>query len=156
MKKYIVLFGFLVVFVGLFFAYNNYQKPKQGFKRELITELLPLECDLAKNPCEYDFNGKKILIDITPRPIYMLEELTIKIKNLDKYEHLNAQIYGLNMYMGTISDEFECMENGDYETKVLLSTCQTKIMRFRLELFDGEKSIGLFGDFDVISEWIIS
>lgn len=152
MKKYLALLGFLVAFLGLFLAYHNYQKPKQGSKRELIKELTPLKCDLAQSPCEYDFKGKKVLIDINPRPVYMLEELTIIVKNLDKYEHLNAQIYGLNMYMGTISDEFERAANGDYTTTILLSSCQTKVMRFRLELFDKDESIGLFGDFDVISE----
>lgn len=150
MKKHITLAFFISIFIAFYFVYQNHSKQNNN-KRELLTELTPLECDLSKTQCEYDFLGKKVIIDINPKPIYMLEELTVRIKNLNEYKNLNAQIYGLNMYMGTISDEFE-KDGDDYITTIRLSTCQTKIMRFRIELFDGDDSIGLFGDFDVIQE----
>lgn len=142
MKKFLFLFA-LIILSGLYFSYDNVSK-----KRELIHELTPLKCDLNKTSCEVDFKGNKIIFEINPKPLRVLEESKVIIKNLPKYEKLNARLYGLNMYMGDIIAEFDYID-GVYKGDIVFSSCIESTMRYRLELFDEDTSLGIFIDFDV-------
>lgn len=144
MKKFLLLFA-LIILSGLYFYFTYENKSK---KRELITELSPLKCDLNKTSCEVDFKGNKIIFDINPKPLKILEESKVIIKNLPKYNNLNAKLYGLNMYMGDIIAEFD-YKDGIYSADIVFSSCIESTMRYRFELFDGGKSLDLYIDFDV-------
>lgn len=144
MKK-IVLLVSLVVIAGLIFILN---KPKVSQKRELITELTPLKCDLNQTSCKVEYKGKFIEFELTPRPLKILKETKIIIKNLDDIKDLNARLYGLNMYMGDIVNEFSKVNN-EYVGEIVFSSCIEATMRYRLELFSNDKSLGLYIDFDV-------
>ena len=77
--------------------------------------------------------------------------LTLKISGLNsKYKNLNARIYGLNMDMGTIKANLENRGNL-YMGTVVLSSCVVEVMNYRLELYDGDKQLGIYIDFDLKS-----
>lgn len=145
MKKIFILL-FVIIFIAIVIIFY----PKQNFKkRELITELTPLECNLNKEHCFLEFNNKKIEIYFQKQPLEIMVENTLHIKNLGKIDNLNARFYGLNMYMGDIVEEFSSKNNKDYYADLVFSACAENIMRYRLELFSEEKSLNLYIDFDV-------
>ncbi|MBZ7994040.1 hypothetical protein AVCANL279_01255 [Campylobacter canadensis] len=145
MKKIFILL-FVIIFIAIVIIFY----PKQNFKkRELITELTPLECNLNKEHCFLEFNNKEIEIYFQKQPLEIMVENTLHIKNLGKIDNLNARFYGLNMYMGDIVEEFSSKNNKDYYADLVFSACAENIMRYRLELFSGEKSLNLYIDFDV-------
>ncbi|MBT0882072.1 hypothetical protein [Campylobacter sp. 2018MI13] len=142
MKKLIFLLVIIAIFASLFYFYPNSKK------RELITTLTPLSCDLNVSECEVDYKGKKIIFDLSPKPLKTLEETKVIIKNLEDFPKLNARLYGLNMYMGDIVGEFEKIDNA-YIADIVFSACTENTMRYRLELFNDNKSLDLSIDFDV-------
>ncbi|TXE89141.1 hypothetical protein FPD38_02460 [Campylobacter volucris] len=147
MKNLIVFALAIILAIAGAYFYNN---PTNNLykKRELITTLTPLQCDLNIQECEYNFNGKKILISLNPKPITSMSELDLNISNLGDFDKLNARVYGLNMYMGDIVPNFKKINNS-YHTKLVLSSCTLDTMRFRIELFDDEKPLNFYFDFDV-------
>lgn len=149
MKKILLLIlaACLLVFLA-YFAVNYDDFLVKGSRRELITDLPPLKCDLNKNPCEYDFHGHKVLVSFTPRPVPVLAQTRLKISNLGDYKDLNTKIYGLNMYMGTIVPSFK-KKKSDYVADLFLSSCVLDSMRYRFEFYDKDKPLGFSFDLDV-------
>ncbi|WP_257935939.1 hypothetical protein UPTC15629_1201 [Campylobacter lari] len=145
--KNLLVFALAIVFAicGTYFYTNS---SNSGKKRELITTLTPLTCDLNVQECEYNFKDKKVLVNLNPKPIAALNELDLNITNLGKFKKLNARVYGLNMYMGDIVPQFKKINN-TYHAKLVLSSCTLDVMRFRIELFDDEAPLGFYFDFDV-------
>lgn len=146
MKK-ILFLGFCFVFLLamlVFFAMN-----KQSQKRELIKELAPLACDLSIKACEYEFKGQKVEVEFKEKPLQTLIENELIIKNLGDFKDLNARIYGLNMYMGDVVPHFERVGENSYKASVVPSACVLDTMRFRVEFFEGKKSIDFYFDFDI-------
>lgn len=149
MKKFAFLLLFCILAIIAAYLVANYDEliPSEG-KRQLITKLTPLKCDLNKQTCEYDFKGKKVGVTFSPLPVPILEEIDLKLSNLGTYKALSAKVYGLNMYMGTLVPSFEKIGN-TYTAKLFLSSCVLEVMRYRFEFFDGEKPIGFSFDIDV-------
>ncbi|QOR00789.1 hypothetical protein [Campylobacter sp. 2014D-0216] len=145
--KNLLIFALAIAF-AISGAYFYTHMPSTGKKRELITTLTPLDCDLNQQSCEYNFKNQKVLISLTPKPIMALNELDLNITNLGNYPQLNARVYGLNMYMGDIVPRFKKINN-TYHAKLVLSSCTLDIMRFRIELFDNEDPLDFYFDFDV-------
>ncbi|MBT0824874.1 hypothetical protein KJQ78_06345 [Campylobacter lari] len=145
--KNLLVFATAIVFAicGAYFYTNS---SNIGKKRELITTLTPLTCDLNTQECEYNFKDKKVLVNLNPKPIATLNELDLNITNLGEFKKLNARVYGLNMYMGDIVPQFKKINN-TYHAKLVLSSCTLDIMRFRIELFDDETPLDFYFDFDV-------
>lgn len=113
-------------------------------------DLIPLECDLMKKKCTKEFNSQQITFDLSPRPVEIMAETTITISGLD-YDFYDAKlrIFGLNMDMGTIIASLEKKDNV-YKTTVALSACLVEdVMRYRIEVYDGNEPTGLYMDFDV-------
>ncbi|WP_291952529.1 hypothetical protein [Campylobacter sp.] len=145
MKK---LFIFAIAIIILIAMAYTYTKNNQEKKRELITTLNPLHCDLNIQDCNYDFNGQKVSVSLNPKPISSMSELKLIINNLGNFNNLNARVYGLNMYMGDIIPKFKKINNS-YQAKLVLSSCTLDIMRFRIEFFENEKALDFYFDFDV-------
>ncbi|MCV3407315.1 hypothetical protein L8U38_01240 [Campylobacter lari] len=145
--KNLLAFALAIIFAicGAYFYINS---ANSGKKRELITTLTPLTCDLNTQECEYNFKDKKVLINLNPKPIATLNELDLNITNLGEFKKLNARVYGLNMYMGDIVPQFKKINN-TYHAKLVLSSCTLEVMRFRIELFDDETPLDFYFDFDV-------
>ncbi|OCX43482.1 hypothetical protein A7X81_00815 [Campylobacter ornithocola] len=143
----LLVFALAIVFAicGAYFYTNSSNNEK---KRELITTLTPLACDLNIQECEYIFKNKKVLVNLNPKPIITLNELDLNITNLGDFKKLNARVYGLNMYMGDIVPQFKKINN-TYHAKLVLSSCTLDTMRFRIELFDDETPLDFYFDFDV-------
>lgn len=104
------------------------------------------ECDLNLQNCVVKFGEKSVEISLEPKPLRSMVPLSLRINGLDgEYKNLKAHIYGLNMDMGTIKADLA--KKGDiYTGNIVVSSCVTT-MKYRLELFDGEKSLGISVDF---------
>lgn len=133
----------VLIFLALFFIACDDEKIDENYLNT------PLKCSINKDICEKDFKGRKISFEIINRPIRFMEETKLIIKGLPKYDNLNLKLYGLNMDMGVINAELIRLNNGDYVSEFVVSTCLLSTMRYRLELFNNDKKIKLFIDFDM-------
>ncbi|MBT0878137.1 MULTISPECIES: hypothetical protein [unclassified Campylobacter] len=133
----------VLIFLALFFIACDDEKIDENYLNT------PLKCSINKDICEKDFKGRKISFEIINRPIRFMEETKLIIKGLPKYDNLNLKLYGLNMDMGVINAELIRLDNGDYVSEFVVSTCLLSTMRYRLELFNNDKKIKLFIDFDM-------
>ncbi|MBZ7983858.1 hypothetical protein [Campylobacter sp. RM12647] len=133
----------VLIFLALFFIACDDEKIDENYLNT------PLKCSINKDICEKDFEGRKISFEIINRPIRFMEETKLIIKGLPKYDNLNLKLYGLNMDMGVINAELIRLDNGDYVSEFVVSTCLLSTMRYRLELFNNDKKIKLFIDFDM-------
>ncbi|MFG5142265.1 hypothetical protein, partial [Campylobacter lari] len=118
--KNLLAFALAIIFAicGAYFYTNS---TNSGKKRELLTTLTPLTCDLNTQECEYNFKDKKVLINLNPKPIATLNELYLNITNLGEFKKLNARVDGLNMYMGDIVQLFKKF-NITYHAKLVFSS----------------------------------
>ncbi|MBE3022592.1 hypothetical protein CCAL13119_00015 [Campylobacter sp. RM13119] len=149
MKKFMIILTLLIAVFGasayLFF------KPKNLQNNEVVldTELTPLPCDLNKeHSCEVEYKGKKVSFALSPKPIYTMQPVTVKIEGLSDIKNPSLEISGVNMDMGVIKAKLEPRENG-YVSNVVLSSCLLTVMRYRFEIYSNGKKIGLFIDFDL-------
>lgn len=106
------------------------------------------QCDLNIQECSYDFNGKKILVSIQPKPLQAMQDLKLNIENLPHYENLELKIYGLNMFMGEIKPKLIPTPKG-YEAEILLSACTLDKMLYRAEFFQNGKTLKFHFDFEL-------
>lgn len=137
MKK--IFFALISIFVIFFSSCKN--------ENEVLNE--PLGCDLNLQDCTYKFKDKEVFVSLNPKPLQALDITYLKIKNLDGYENLKLKIYGLNMFLGELKPKLIKLENGNYESKIVLSPCTLDVMRFRAEFMQDEKPIGFYFDFEL-------
>ena len=153
MKKIIIIFSFIFIVLGAFsIGYKLMTTSKEDPPEfaDVNTSLDPLKCDLNKDACEVKFNGVKLKIDISPRPIFAMRPFSFKIingKNLGLKDP-NLVIDGINMNMGSIKARLD--QRGDnLIAQIVLSACVVDLMRYRFKLLDGEKETGFFVDLDL-------
>ena len=128
-----------------FYLYFKFDFDKN---KNFTNAITPLTCDLNIEDCIFDFNNKKIRIFLTPKPLQAMQELDLKIENLDFYENLSLKIYGLNMFMGEIKPRL-IYKNSHYEAKILLSACTLDTMRYRAQFFKDDNPLGFHFDFEL-------
>ena len=151
MKKFLVILVLLVATLGMS-AYLFF-KPKAQFEEfvEIKSDLAPLSCDLnAQNSCSINFKGQDIEFSLSPKPIYTMMPIAIRIYGLEKlnFKKPSLEIHGVNMDMGVIKAEVEKRDNA-YVSNVVLSACLINIMRYRFEVLENGKKSGLYIDFDL-------
>ncbi|MBS4313040.1 hypothetical protein [Campylobacter vulpis] len=144
MKKFFFIFSLAFILLG-FYLYLKFDFDKD---KNFTDTNASLSCDLNIKDCVFDFKGKKINIFLNPKPLQAMQELDLKIENLDFYENLSLKIYGLNMFMGEIKPRL-IYKNSHYETKILLSVCTLDTMRYRAEFFKDDKPLGFHFDFEL-------
>ncbi|EOC5017608.1 hypothetical protein ACI4X4_000063 [Campylobacter upsaliensis] len=144
MKKFFFIFSFAFILLG-FYLYLKFDFDKN---KNFTNAITPLTCDLNIEDCIFDFNNKKIRIFLNPKPLQAMQELDLKIENLDFYENLSLKIYGLNMFMGEIKPRL-IYKNSHYEAKILLSACTLDTMRYRAQFFKDDKPLGFHFDFEL-------
>lgn len=132
-----------LIFIALFFIACNDEKIDENYLNT------PLKCSINKDICEVSFKKNQVSFEILNRPIRFMQESKLVIKGLPKYDNLSLKLYGLNMDMGIIEADLKKLENGDYESEFVVNTCLLSTMRYRLELFNNNKKIGLYIDFDM-------
>lgn len=133
-----------LILIPVFLVFLSSCKDKN---KEALNE--PLTCDLNLQDCTYKFKGKEVLISLNPKPLQALDITYLKVKNLGDYENLKLKIYGLTMFMGELKPKLTKLENGNYESKIVLSSCTLDTMRFRAEFIQNEKPIGFYFDFEL-------
>ena len=138
MRKY------LVIFLALFFIACGSENSKNN-ENNATTQ----NCDVNKNECPLlSKNGNiNATLLIYPKPLITMAETTFKFSGLPDLKEPNVRIYGLNMEMGIIKSELE--KSGDvYTANIIISACVESVMKYRLEVLDGDKEIAYI-DFDV-------
>lgn len=146
-----IFMALLGILGGVLVAYivENYDKEDVDVVQKDY-QLHQLPCSLNLQSCDVTYKSEIINFDINPKPVRFMEKTTIHISGLKgKYKDLNIRIYGLNMNMGVIKAGLNKIDENNYEAIISLSSCLLTTMRYRAEVFDGEKSIGLFVDFDL-------
>ena len=147
MKK-ILLLSFVGVTLGLVFAFI-FNSPTKTSNR--VVAQSNITCDLNLDSCSVQKDGKTITFSFYPRPLSAMTPVTLKVDGLGgEYKNLNAQIYGINMDMGTIKAALEKRSN-IYMGSIVLSSCVVAVMNYRLELYEGDKPLGIYIDFDLRS-----
>ncbi|MCX2682820.1 hypothetical protein OQH60_02935 [Campylobacter sp. MIT 21-1685] len=147
-KKLLFFFIFSLALIAtyIFFEFYALKDTKGLFENIDISQ--PLSCDLNKQDCAFDFQGKKVIVSFSPKPLQSLEVTHFSIKNFGDYEDLELQIYGLNMFMGTIKPKLNKINKTDYEGKMALAACTLDSMRFRAELKQQQQILFSF-DFEL-------
>ncbi|WP_086302827.1 hypothetical protein [Campylobacter vicugnae] len=143
-----ILYVLSAIIVGALFAFiiNSYNDQTQKISADSN-----ITCDLNTQNCNISYKGKEIGFSFYPRPLEAMVPLTLKVEELNgQYKNLNARIYGLNMDMGTIKANLENRGNL-YIGTVVLSSCVVEVMNYRLELYDGDKQLGIYIDFNLKS-----
>ena len=143
-----ILYVLSAIIIGALFAFiiNSYDEQTQKISADSN-----ITCDLNTQNCNISYKGKEIGFSFYPRPLEAMVPLTLKVEGLNgQYKNLNARIYGLNMDMGTIKANLE--NRGDiYAGSVVLSSCVVEVMNYRLELFERDKPLGIYIDFNLKS-----
>ena len=138
MKKILIIFSLIFIVAGAFWIGHKFMVSKEDPPEfaDVNTSLDPLKCDLNKDACEVKFNGVKLKIDISPRPIFAMRPFSFKIIN------------GKNL--GLKDPNLVIDQRGDnLIAQVVLSACVVDLMRYRFKLLDGEKETGFFVDLDL-------
>ncbi len=153
MKKFLALFSFLFIAVGLFWVCYKFFMTSSDDPPEFAnfsTTLEPLACDMNKATCPVNFNGEQLKFELNPKPIYAMRPVTLKIAGGAKLalKEPGLEIYGLNMDMGVIRAKLE-QKGDDLVAQVVLSACVVDIMRYRFDVTDKGSKIGLHIDFDL-------
>ncbi|HEC1583803.1 TPA: hypothetical protein R1X63_001035 [Campylobacter upsaliensis] len=144
MKNFFFIFSFAFILLGSYL----YLKFDFNKDKKLTDTNAPLACDLNVKDCIFNFKDKKIRIFLNPKPLQAMQELDLKIENLDFYENLSLKIYGLNMFMGEVKPRL-IYKNSHYEAKILLSACTLDTMRYRAQFFKDDKPLSFHFDFEL-------
>jgi hypothetical protein len=86
------------------------------------------ECALSRGPCAAEVNGKKIVFDITPKPVRAMQETAFKV-NLSGGQtkadlpELTVDLGMPGMYMGTNKVLMKKTAEGQYEGKGIIPRC---------------------------------
>lgn len=147
MKKIFFILAFGLSLLILYLIFDFYVlKDRTTIQQEALS---PLGCDLNIQGCIYKFKDKEVLVSLSPRPLQSLNVTKLEIKNLGNYANLKLKVYGLNMFMGTLTPKIHKINSTDYYSELVLAACTIETMRFRAEILDNDKPIGLHFDFEL-------
>lgn len=135
MKKSFFLQVFLILIIVLTYFTLDFNKVFNLFKKK--NELVTLkDCDLHEGPCSIQIqDGRIFTLEIFPKTIPLMKELTFKITSSDKsIKKLDLKIYSQNMFMGEFNLAGKKTKDGIFEIKSFLPTCPVGKMIWNADL----------------------
>ena len=89
-------------------------------------------CQFSEGSCDNEINGVKIALFITPKTVPSEKNLTINVKTNEPVNIISARIEGRDMFMGIIPIQFNELINKNFSTDVILGSCASGYMVWRL------------------------
>lgn len=139
MKKliYAIYGGFLALMTVTFFiagrAHDGLVDEHYYEKAEHFFDHRPdngssLECGSFQGQCVAEVNGKRIILDITPKPVKAMKELAFKIslsggQPKTDIQQLTVDLGMPGMYMGTNKVAMKKISEGEYAGKAIIPRC---------------------------------
>lgn len=137
-----------VLFLALgalwFYKSSNTQK---SISIENNGTLMPLPCDLNKQSCKVTFGNDFVNFKIFPTPVHPMKQVWLSV-DAPMLKAPSVRAYGLNMDMGVIDIKLT-NKDGIWLGEMALSACVIDVMRYRFEVLEDGRDIGLFIDFDM-------
>lgn len=115
-------FPWILVFIFMFMVMVPVVAIAENKNKSIIN------CDIQKGPCSLALKGRTITLDILPRPVKAMQELTFKVHLDGDTTHLTAPIIRLNMPamdMGKNKVELKLNSSGVYEGKGVIVRCRS-------------------------------
>lgn len=130
----IQLFIIVAIVAGYFLIDINKIYTKLRGKGEFVTQ--DKQCDLHQTSCTIILkDGTKFTLDITPKDIPLMEELTFNVtSSKEDFDDLKIRIYSTNMLMGNFVLTLENLGNGKYQAKGILPTCPVGGMKWNADI----------------------
>ncbi len=92
-------------------------------------------CNLNRDSCKMAVNGGQIEFQLSPRPIPLLNEISIEVRVADiAVRYLDADFAGVGMNMGLVRVPLRDDGTGVWRATTSLPVCVTSQMRWRLTL----------------------
>ncbi|MGM0553361.1 MAG: hypothetical protein ACQETK_06115 [Pseudomonadota bacterium] len=114
---------------------------------EGITVIQPADCDLNTGPCTASHpTGGAITLDITPRPVPMLQPLRLVLEldpaaraSLGNPDALDLDLAGVEMYMGFQRPRLRRVGDGRFEGETTLPVCTTEAMTWAATVMPADR-----------------
>lgn len=120
--------------VGAYF-FIDFDELYNSFKPEVKYTVQNKDCDLHKSECKIKVGNKEYSLEVFPKDIPLMKNLTFKLKTDEKnLEKLQINIYATNMFMGDFYLKFNETSKGVYEAKGTLPTCPVGKMQWNADV----------------------
>ena len=102
----------------------------QGVDHQVVVD----DCLLDQSVCEAELsNGTRLTLEITPRPVPLMQTLQFKLNSAERRDMrpLQIDITGLNMEMGLNRATFNVQDEGVWFAETLLPICSQRRMHWQ-------------------------
>jgi hypothetical protein len=85
------------------------------------------DCDFNQNACSRKIGNGSITLDIDPKPVKVMKELTfiVTLKGMKEYESLRLKLQMPGMFMGNNEVKLVRTGNGKYTGKGVIPKCHS-------------------------------
>lgn len=115
-----------------------YYKNERSRSEHLMIRVTPEHaCDLQKSACSLETpNGGRVTLNITPKPIPLVQELTIEVQIASmQAQQVAIKFNGTDMDMGPNNVTLQAQEQGVFTGNGLLPVCIRNRMQWQAEVY---------------------
>ncbi|MBI2353684.1 MAG: hypothetical protein HYV06_01430 [Deltaproteobacteria bacterium] len=97
------------------------------YPHALHASVLSQECDIDGGPCAKTVGGAYVILDIEPKPVKAMKELTftVTLKGMKEYEGLRLKLQMPGMFMGNNEVRLARSAGGRYTGKGVVPKCHS-------------------------------